>query len=284
MANFYDSIKWAIIWEFLSEFILPNLGKVILSVILFIFLGLILSTIFTRFLYKKNFFHRDRKYYNWIVKLWIPYIIILFLYFSAIIGCLYKSHSVLLEEKKNLSTKLYSMTFGSSFASEKNSKDFLDLIQKYSNLSEKTSTILTSALLEKVQQKNTGIKSIDNFKNSSSSYLIKTYQSEIYAAFLYSILKSTDEKIDIKNIKDLQYSDFKILLKNLNKINPQKIEQSIQAELENKIEVTINYAYTELLKHELILFILFLIIPFIEYFIYVKFVKKSETNKQIAPL
>jgi ABC-type amino acid transport system permease subunit len=106
MKEYIDSIVWSEVWEFSKQFILPNIGWFLFWTVLFIILGLILGIIFNRILYKKNIFTRDRKYYNWIAKLWIPYFMVVFLYFFAMIGLLYGGKSVLKSENKNITANI----------------------------------------------------------------------------------------------------------------------------------------------------------------------------------
>ncbi|MCD0471526.1 chloride channel protein [Flavobacterium sp. JAS] len=278
MKEYIDSIDWSEIWEFSKQFILPNIGWFIFWLVLFIILGLILGIVFNVFLYRKNIFTRDRKYYNWIAKLWIPYFMIVFLYFSAMIGLFYGGHSVLKSENKNITANIYSKTIGTTFSSEKEKKDFLHTLQTLSNSSEDVSKSMTEALAIYIKQNNSGFSSVDNFKNSSTSYLLKKYESEVYSACVYGFMKVVDDKANMKNVKDIDYTEFKSLLQKLDQIEPQRIELSIQSEMGRKLQAVLDYIFKEILKHELFFFLLFLIIPFIEYFIYLKFIKTKESD------
>ncbi|WP_316633430.1 hypothetical protein [uncultured Flavobacterium sp.] len=278
MKEYIDSIDWSEIWEFSKQFILPNIGWFIFWVVLFIILGLILGIVFNIFLYRKNIFFRDKKYYNWLAKLWIPYFMIVFLYFSAMIGIFYGGHSILKSENKNIAANIYSKTIGTTFSSEKEKKDFLHTLQTLSNSSEDVSKSMTEALGTYIKQNNSGFASVDNFKNSSTSYLLKKYESEVYSACVYGFMKVVDDKADMKNVKNIDYTEFKSLLQKLDQIEPQRIELSIQSEMERKLQSVLDYIFKEILKHELFFFLLFLLIPFIEYFIYLKFIKTKESD------
>lgn len=278
MKEYIDSINWSEIWELSKQFILPNIGWFIFWIVLFIVLGFILGIVFNVFLYRKNIFFRDQKYYNWFAKLWIPYLMIVFLYFSAMIGLFYGAHSVLKSENKNITANIYAKTIGTTFSSEKEKKDFLHTLQELSHSSEDVSKSLTEALAIYIKQKNSGFAAVDNFKNSSTSYLLQKYESEVYSACVYGFMKVVDNKADMKNVKNIDYTTFKSLLQKLDQIEPQRIELSIQSEMGRKLESVLNYFFKEILKHELLFFLLFLIIPFIEYFIYLKFVKTKETD------
>lgn len=276
MKEYIDSIVWSEVWEFSKQFILPNIGWFLFWTVLFIILGLIIGIVFNVFLYRKNIFSRDRKYYNWIAKLWIPYFMIVFLYFFAMIGLLYGGKSVLKSENKNITANIYSKTIGTTFSSEKEKKDFLHSLQLLSNSSEDVSKSLTQALALYIKQNNSGLQSVDNFKNSSASYLLQKYESEVYSACVYGFMKVVDDKADMKNVKDIDYAKFKSLLQKLDQIEPQRIESSIQSEMGRKLQSGLDLIFNEILKHELLFFFLFLIIPFVEYFIYLRFVKRKD--------
>ena len=278
MKEFIDSINWSEIWEITKEYVLPNIGWFIFWIVLFIIIGLILGIVFNVFLYRKNIFFRDRKYYNWFAKLWIPYFMIVFLYFSSMIGLFYGVHSVLRSENKSITSNIYSRTIGSTFSSEKEKKEFLHSLQTLSKSSEDVSKSMTQALAIYIKQNNSGYASVDNFKNSSTSYLLKKYESEVYSACVYGFMKVVDDQANMKNVKDIDYTQFKSLLQKLDQIEPQRIENSIQSEMGRKLQAILDYIFKEILKHELFFFFLFLLIPFVEYFIYLKFIKTKESD------
>ena len=91
-------------------------------------------------------------------------------------------------------------------------------------------------------------------------------------------MKVVDDKADMKNVKDIDYAKFKVLLQKLDQIEPQRIENSIQSEIGRKLQAGLDLIFNEILKHELLFFFLFLIIPFVEYFIYLRFVKKKDDD------
>lgn len=278
MKQYLDTINWQEAWEFSKHIILPNLGWFIFWTVLFIIFGLIISIVLNVYLYRKNFFTRDRTYYNWIAKLWIPYIILICIYFFGMLGLFYGGHSILSKENKSMTTSIYAKTVGSTFSSEKDKKAFLQTLQQLSNSSEDVSKSLTKTLGLYIKKNNTGMSSVDNFKNSSSTYLLNKYESEVYSATMYGFMKVVDDKADITSFKKIKYDELKLLLKKLDKIEPKRIEDSIQLEMEHKLQTILDYIYKGIMKHELLFFAIFLIIPFIEFFIYWKFVKKKESD------
>jgi hypothetical protein len=193
---------------------------------------------------------------------------VVFIYFFSMIGLFYGGHSVLKSENKNITANIYSKTIGTTFSSEKEKKDFLHSLQLLSNSSEDVSKSVTQALALYIKQKNSGLQAVDKFKNSSTSYLLQKYESEVYSACVYGFMKVVDDKADMKNVKDIDYTKFKTLLQKLDQIEPQRIERSIQSEMGRKLQSGLDLIFKEILKHELLFFLLFLIIPFVEYFIY----------------
>lgn len=194
------------------------------------------------------------------------------------IGLFYGAHSIFRSENKNITASIYSKTLGTTFSSEKEKKDFLQTLQKLSHSSEDVSRSMTKTLAIYIKQKNSGFATVDHFKNSSTSYLLQKYESEVYSACVYSFLKVVDDKADMKNVKNMDYATFKSLLQKLDQIEPQRIELSIQSEMGRKLQSVQNYFFKEILTHELLFFLFFLLIPFIEYFIYLKFVKSKKDD------
>ncbi len=278
MKEHTNGIDWLEVWEISKQIILPNIGWFLFWGILFIVLGFIISIVLNVYLYKKNVFSREHKYHNLIAKIWIPYIIVVCLYFFGMLGLVYGGHSVLSNENKTITSNIYSKTIGTTFSTEKDKKAFLLVLQQFSNSSEDMSKSLTKALKLYLKKNNTGMAAVDDFKNSSSAYLFQKYEPEIYSATIYGFLKVVDHEAHIVSFRKINYSELKLLLKKLDKIEPKKIEQSIQLEIGNKLQKFLDYIYKELIKQELLFFVLFMMFPFIEYFIYLKYAKKKTVS------
>lgn len=275
MKAYIDAISWSETWNFLKLYILPNIGWFIFWIILFVLAGLIISIVLNIYLFRKNIFTRDRQYYNWIAKLWIPYLVLIFIYFSAMFGLFYSTHFVLEKENKNITANIYSKTLASKFSSEKNKKEFLNSLQLISDSSEAFTKSIAYSVSEEVKKNNSGMAVIDNFKNASCNYLYQKYESEIYSSIIFGIIKAVDKEVDVASIKKVDYADFKLLLKKLDKVEPKQIENSVQAEISLKIKNILDYFYKGIMKHEALFFLLFLSFPFIEYLIYSKFIKRK---------
>ncbi len=284
MKEYINNIDWTEVWEFSKQFILPNIGWFIFWIVLFIVLGIILGIVFNVFLYRKKFFYRDKQYYNWIAKLWIPYFLIIILYFMTMIGLFYGTHSILCNENKNIASHIYNNTFGNTFSSEKEKKDFLHAVQMLSNSSNDAGKSIAKAFGTYIKQNNSGLSALDNFKNSSTSYLLQKYESDVYSACVYGFMKAIDKKADMKNVKNIDYNEFKSILAKLDQIEPQKIELSLQSEMARKLRSVENFIFYEIIKQELLFFLLFLLIPFIEFLIYIKFVKTPTTTQNTAAI
>lgn len=282
MKEYIDTIDWSETWDFLKLYILPNIGWFIFWIVLFVVIGLIVSIVLNIYLFRKNIFTRDRQYYNWIAKLWIPYIVVVCIYFSAMFGLFYGTHYVLEKENKNITANIYAKTIGPKFSSEKNKKEFLTSLQALSNVSEEATKSITHSVSEEIKKNNSGMAVIDNFKNSSCNYLYQKYESEIYSAGIYGIIKVVDKQVDVASIKKVDYTDFKLLLKKLDKVEPKQIEKSVQAEISLKIKNILNYFYKGIMKHEALFFFFFLSFPFIEYLIYLKFIKRKNKPETVS--
>ncbi|MCC9071130.1 hypothetical protein LNQ49_05930 [Flavobacterium sp. F-65] len=284
MNEFINTINWSETWIFLKQYILPNIGWLVFWIVLFILIGLAISIVLNIYLYKKKYFNRDRKYYNWIAKLWIPYIILVCLYFFGMFGFIYGCHIILDKENTTITTNIYSKTIGPAFSSEENKKEFLASLQKLMNSSEDASKSLSQSLALYIEKNNSGIATVDNFKNSSSNYLLQKYESEIFSATAYGLIKTVDSKVDIANIKNVDYSQFKSLLTKLDKIKSEQIEKSIQLEMGLKVKNISDYFYKGIMKHEVLFYLLFMSFPFIEYLIYLKFYKTKKNSEPIDSL
>jgi hypothetical protein len=57
-----------------------------------------------------------------------------------------------------------------------------------------------------------------------------------------------------------------------------------KSEIGRKLQTGLDLIFNEILKHELLFFFLFMIIPFVAYFIYLRFVKRKDDDFRLKPV
>ena len=94
-----SKLDWEMIFE---EIILPHFSTLLIYILSFCTVGLVLSLIYIMILKKNKVFIRQHKYYNWLVKLYIPALVVLFLYFSLNFALIFTVKNIAKKEESKV--------------------------------------------------------------------------------------------------------------------------------------------------------------------------------------
>jgi hypothetical protein len=267
-----NQINWK---DIITEIVLPHLGTLTLYIVIFCVIGFILGVIYNIVLWQKNIFIRQHKYYNWLVKLYIPALLFTFLYFSVYFAFIFGAKSIIKDEESRIVNEIYETSVSQVFNSPQERKDFIVKLQKESAGIQKMSSDISKEVNTYVSQNNTGINLVDTSKNKLTNYIINKYQANLYSATLYGLIVASGSKIEVK---DMTYNEVNTLVNALSTLEPKKIESSVKDKLTELVDKIITSQINGFAKSTLLLFILIILIPIIEYFIY-----KWWINKQNKP-
>ncbi|MGB1295169.1 MAG: hypothetical protein ACPG6V_06780 [Flavobacteriales bacterium] len=268
------------LWEITKYFIENHGGEMAFNVIVYPIIGLILAGLCVFFFYKKKIFSRAPKYYNWIVKLYIPCIFILFLYVFGQLGILRGIYKIVDGEKQNVTEGLYQNTLGRAFETNDSKTEFITMLLSYSDVVEIETQVFIEYLKAKTQEMNSGNSLIDQGKNVIANYIIDNHINEIYQAVFNVLIELVNENASVEVDEFVSYSDINSGLETLKTLDHQKIEISIKNKLTNWLGQLINAQYVSLRNAILMFLILGLLLPVLEFFVYKKWIEPDYKKKK----
>ncbi len=271
------NIDWLKLWSIFKDIILPHSGTLLFNCILFLFIGFILSILYIVILSKKQIFIRKPKYYNWAVKLYIPLLILGFLYLFGQIGLTRGVYKILHKEKASIVSGIFHGVLDFSFESEESKNIFIKGIQQSAIATKDGSNILVESIKDFVQKHGTGNSLIDNTKNKASSYLIEKYGEDIYKMVIYGMITVSGKHININ--ESLPYDEFSTVMDIMLVTGYKDIEQAITNKLTDWSDSLLSSQYHSMVKSLLILLLILISIPLLEYFIYKKWIEPSYLKK-----
>ncbi len=272
MLNIDLETIYSVIWYVVKNY--PF--KIILFCSICLVFGFIISLIFTLILRKYKIISREQKYYNWLVKLYIPVIFVVNIMFSLKIGLFWGVYEALKKDSYSISEQVYNSSSQYIFKDEKSKVEFIaDLRSIVSDLSQNKKNVKVD-IVEVAKVYDTKYKVINKPKNWLVSLFAEKYGERIHTLILYGMLNSIPHT-DIT--KDLSYSEFDKLSEKLIELNPDNLEKSIVEKIQNLFLLVLKSQFKVILKGIIIIWGLLMLIPWLEFWIY-KYVMKRRMKKE----
>lgn len=267
-----NSINWK---QVITEIVLPHLGTLTLYIVLYCILGFVLGIVYNVILWKKNIFVREHKYYNWFVKLYIPALFFIFLYFSVQFAFIFGAKKIIKDEEATVVSEIYEASIAEFFETPEERENFILKLQKSSADLQNEVDDISKEANNYLSKNNTGYTIIDTGKNKLTSYIVKEYNASLYSAILYGLVKATGSTTKLEEINKMSYNDVNKLVDTLNTLDPKDIETSIKTKLTEAVDKIISAQINGFAKTTLIIFLLLISIPIIECFIYRWWLKRK---------
>lgn len=248
-----------------SDFVWPNLSTFILYISMFMLIGIALSIIYIIFLWKKKVFVRKPKYYNWAVKLYIPFLFIVFIYFSFQVSILFSAQKIIHRETEKIVDELYESTVSHYFESPKDLELFIGNLKLLSKTLQDKSESIDSKIENWITRNHAKTDIKNGIKNRLALYLYKKYKVELYTLAFYGLIKTTNGQI---GFGEMSVEDIDVFIKLLNTIDSEQIEDSIKKEFNGFVFKIVDSQIHNLILGSLLIFILLIIFPVFEWWIY----------------
>ncbi len=275
--KFLDTINWSEIWNIIKDVVIPHSGTLILNIILFLGIGFITSIIYILVLSKRRVLKREAKYYNWAVKLYIPILIIGFLYIFGQIGAIRGIYCIIQKEEKLIVSGISTSISKQFFESEESKNEFIKEIQQTAIEVKEGNDAFVGAIKSMASVNNTGYSLIDKSKNKISEYLIEKYGGDLYKITMYGIINAATPHADMS--ETLSYKEFNIAMDLLIHVGHKDIERSIADKLTVWFDHWLSSQYRSLVYSLLITLIIIMIIPLFEYGVYRFYIKPRYLEK-----
>lgn len=274
-------ITWSSFWAVCRDIIIPESLTVIWNLVLYGFIGILVTILLLVLGSRYKMFTRVNRYYNWAVKLYIPLIIIGTLYFSLQIGLFRGIYKVLDHETLPVSNAVYEQVIGRAFDSQAEKETYLNdlktLLVEYSNSAE----ALADALKAEVLNNSVDIGVVDKAKNALAVWLIDNYKEDIFSAVVFGLLSAGGEKVGVS--EKLSWSESKELLDVLMKTDAASIETVVQEKLAEMLGNLLHSQYAGLRNSTILLWALIVLaLPILEFFIYKRWLEARLTLREAA--
>ncbi|ADV50124.1 hypothetical protein Celal_2845 [Cellulophaga algicola DSM 14237] len=281
--EYLEKVDWPFIWSIVRDTVIPHSGTLIFNTLLFLFLGFAISLTYSIVIAKKKLLKRKPKYYNWAVKLYIPIIILSFLYIFGQIGLIRGIYKCLEKEKTNIVSGIYTNTLGFAFETEEAKNNFIGEIQATAIDTKDRSDEFIFQLRKESKNHNSGYSLIDSGKNKIADYLITKYGTDIYKAGVYAMLNFAIAHAAHTNMDEvITYGDFSAAMDFLMSVGHKDIEQVVLEKLNDWFTSLLDNQYSAIIKPLYMLALLVLLFPITEFFIYKKWVEPKLLEKELA--
>ncbi|QCE40056.1 hypothetical protein [Psychroserpens sp. NJDZ02] len=277
----FDTIEWSVIWSIIKDIVMPHTWILTSQTLIFLFFGFILSIFYIIILNKKKVLTRNPKYYNWAVKVYIPTLIVGFLFVFGYTGFITGVYKVMNKEKETIVSSVYNHVLKLSFESENSKNEFIVNLQISAIVVKGGSKVLLASLKKTTSEYNSGYSIIDDNKNKLANYLIDKYADDIYKIVIYGMLDATGAKANINIEEELTYDDFSTGMDLLLDLDYKDIEQGIKDKLLIWFDDLLYKQYKSLLYTQLILLLIIMSLPLIEFLIYKKWIEPKYPNQLI---
>lgn len=274
-----ENIDWETIYSIVLYVIKNYPGKIILCSTIFLVIGVLVSFILIFSLRKYKVFSRQQKYYNWLVKLYIPSIFIITIIFSLKLGLFCGFYNALKKDSYYISEQVYNSSSQYIFKDDKSKTEFIsDLKAIVSELSRNNKNVKIQ-IVDIAKSYNTKYKVVDTPKDWLASIFANRYGDRIHTLVLYGILNSIP---DANITKDLSYQEFDTLTDQLLRLNPDDVEKSMVEKIQNLFLMVLKSQFKTIVKGILLIWVLLMLIPLIEFWIYRYVMKRKMKSQQLT--
>lgn len=258
-----------------GDLILPSIGTIIIDVILAILITLVFLTFFFIVLWKIEFFKRNRKYYNIVIKLYIPYIIVATFYISILLGIITGVAEILEDKNETLVEYAYESTISPIIDNSEQWDTFIHRLNETATEIDDSNDKFSIALIFKSVGAFGFDDSISQKANTSlSEDIYSKINSKIYSALVMGVILSKKENASVSYTGIIKVKEFHSILDELKTITKKDVEDGIKSELSTAINDLITKQYWNLFWSTLLLYLGLLSPLFVEYFVYRKWLKK----------
>lgn len=265
------NISWKDFWAISKDIVLPESATVIGSALLYGFLGFLLAIGLLLLGRRVRLFTRNRKYYNWVVKLYIPLILVGTLYFSLQLGVVRGIYKVMSHQAQNITEGVYAQTVDRLFETPAEKDAYLTILRGTVMVYNQSSTAFADTLKQNIMDNEVGYGLVEETKNKVSAYLIDTYKDDLFSAIVAGAISQASKKAAPA---ELSWSESRALIDVLLQADAAELEVAIHQKLIELMDRLFYSQYASIRTSTLLLwFFIVIFIPLLEWAIYVKWLR-----------
>ncbi|WP_143754087.1 hypothetical protein [Chryseobacterium sp. 52] len=238
-------------------------------------LGIIISIILSLILKRYKIISRQQKYYNWAVKLYIPAIFIINLIFSLKLGLFWGTYEALKKDSYSISQQTYNAATYYAFKDEKSRKHFVGKLQSVVSDLSNSNQNTKIQIVDIAKAYDTKYQAVDRPKNWLASLFAEKYGDRIHTMVLYGMLNAVPH---VNISESISYSEFDQLTHQLIMLDSKDVESSIVKKIQNLFLMVLKSQFKTIVKGILIIWLLLMLIPLVEFCIYQYVMKRKQNN------
>lgn len=273
-----QNVDWETIYSVVLYVIKNYPLKIMIYSTIFLVIGFVLSLILIFSLRKFKAMSREHKYYNWLVKLYIPFIIFINIIFSVKLGLFVGVYQAVKQDSYRISEHIYNSSSQYIFKDQKTKAGFVSDVKVIISEVSKNNNNVKLQLVDIAKAYDTKHPVVDKPKNWLASVFADKYGNRIHTLILYGALNAIPNT-DITT--NLSYKEFDQLAQKLLQLNPDDLEKSVVEKIQNFFLMVLKSQFKAVVQSILLIWGLLMLIPWVEFWIY-KYVmkRKIKTNNQ----
>ncbi len=247
------------------------MGRIIFNIIGFAFLGLIAAIVLLVIMFNKKVMTRSNSTYKILIRvLYIPFIVIVCIYSFGNFGFIRGVYQVISKENPRMVNGIYGLTVKQFFSTEAEKNIFLKDVKSMAQETEKSGLGFADRFEEYV----TGSYTVDSKGHGFISKIAQKYNKEIYKSVLNGLFYAADSQFNTETDHEKVDKTFDVLYST----DLASIEKSIKISMEEKVQEIIDKQYHSALLYCVLFWLILMSIPFIEFFIYKKWIENTGTS------
>lgn len=270
-----QNLDWEVIYA-VVVYVLKNYPlKIIFYMSLCFVIGILVSIIYSLILKKYKVFSREHTYYNWAVKLYIPAIFIINIIFSLKLGLFWGAYEALKKDSYSISQQTYNAGTYYAFKDEQSRKQFVGKLQSVVSDLSNSNQNTKIRIVDIAKAYDTKYQVVDSPKNWLASLFADKYGDRIHTLVLYGMLNAVPH---VNISESISYSEFDKLTTQLIMLDSKDVESSIVTKIRNLFLMVLKSQFKTIVNGILIIWILLMLIPLVEFWIYRYVMKRKENN------
>jgi hypothetical protein len=274
-------ITWSDFWSICKDYILPESGTLILSLLLCGIVGLVVAIAILVVGQRYQAFSRTEKYYNWAVKLYIPLILLGTIYFSLQLGLFRGIYKVMDNQTPALTEGIYGLTVGQIASTQAEKEAYVEAMKVYLVTYDGVTQSMAERFKQDIMTRNTGYGLVDQAKDKVAAWLIDQFKDQIFSAILAALISEATEKAGAR--ADFTWRESSQLMDALLHTDAAHLERAIQNKITEMLQHLFQGQYSSMRTSTFIAwFFIVLFVPLLEWFVYLRWLRSWLARRRAA--
>lgn len=257
-------------WTSAGALALEGIGTTLSGILTALLIGLLITIAVILAYGRLGVFRRPvHPFYHFLAKLWIPYLVVVGLFFSFKLGLLRAVHSLAATVNEKTVNAIYDNAVSPFIGSAEEKGVLLATLQRTAStphhLNAALDSLLTTALHD---QPDSALSPTRRFTNMITDKVIAHYGDDLTQAVLYGLYLKTNDDILGREGKGVDYSGFRSGIEQLRTVDVAAVERTIRSNLSNLTLYVIDVQYAHMRNGILLVALVSMLLPLLEWGIY----------------